>query len=124
MDHIRGRRPFVGSDVHIYDASYRASQYRSQIPSMRATQDTPAGSGTPIYDTLYSEYRRQFRTLPGDRAGEDSLRFTSFAQLHNDSLSPLHRTGGHREALPAALPPGSGLGSSNRMHGIWFPERA
>ncbi|WP_157536002.1 hypothetical protein [Kitasatospora mediocidica] len=36
-------------------------------------------SATPIYDELYSEYRRLFRALPGDRAGEEDLRFTGFA---------------------------------------------
>jgi hypothetical protein len=34
---------------------------------------------TPIYDELYSEYRRLFRALPGDRSGEEELRFTGFA---------------------------------------------
>ncbi|WP_143200524.1 hypothetical protein [Kitasatospora sp. CB01950] len=36
-------------------------------------------SATPIYDSLYSEYRRMFRALPGDRSGEEGLRFTGFA---------------------------------------------
>ncbi|MFF7457868.1 hypothetical protein [Kitasatospora sp. NPDC008115] len=36
-------------------------------------------STTPIYDELYSEYRRLFRALPGDRSGEEDLRFTGFA---------------------------------------------
>ncbi|MFG2331816.1 hypothetical protein ACGFMM_19565 [Streptomyces sp. NPDC048604] len=35
-------------------------------------------SQTPIYDRLYAEYRRAFRTLPGDRSGEDELHFRSF----------------------------------------------
>ncbi|WP_344441293.1 hypothetical protein [Kitasatospora nipponensis] len=38
-----------------------------------------APTPTPIYDELYSEYRRLFRALPGDRAGEEDLRFTGFA---------------------------------------------
>ncbi|MFF7637446.1 hypothetical protein ACFZB9_30510 [Kitasatospora sp. NPDC008050] len=38
-----------------------------------------APTPTPIYDELYSEYRRLFRALPGDRSGEEDLRFTGFA---------------------------------------------
>ncbi|MFI8518287.1 hypothetical protein ACIGEZ_10765 [Streptomyces sp. NPDC085481] len=46
---------------------------------MRPAQEVPAGlSATPIYDALYSEYRRSFRTLPGDRSGEEELSFRSF----------------------------------------------
>ncbi|MFC5666278.1 hypothetical protein ACFP3U_25295 [Kitasatospora misakiensis] len=36
-------------------------------------------STTPIYDELYSEYRRLFRALPGDRSGEEDLKFAGFA---------------------------------------------
>ncbi|MER7753618.1 hypothetical protein [Kitasatospora sp. NPDC097643] len=36
-------------------------------------------STTPIYDELYSEYRRLFRALPGDRSGEENMKFTGFA---------------------------------------------
>ncbi|MEU8839382.1 hypothetical protein AB0D97_09655 [Streptomyces roseus] len=39
----------------------------------------PAVSHTPIYDALYSEYLRAFRTLPGDRTGEEDLGFTAFS---------------------------------------------
>ncbi|MFE2547666.1 hypothetical protein ACFXGI_03820 [Streptomyces sp. NPDC059355] len=39
----------------------------------------PAVSHTPIYDTLYSEYLRAFRALPGDRTGEEDLGFTTFS---------------------------------------------
>jgi hypothetical protein len=38
-----------------------------------------APTPTPIYDELYSEYRRLFRALPGDRSGEEDMRFTGFA---------------------------------------------
>ncbi|WP_329568860.1 hypothetical protein [Kitasatospora sp. NBC_01266] len=38
-----------------------------------------APTPTPIYDELYSEYRRLFRALPGDRTGEEDMRFTGFA---------------------------------------------
>ncbi|MFE2874979.1 hypothetical protein ACFXG6_23680 [Streptomyces roseus] len=39
----------------------------------------PAVSHTPIYDALYSEYLRAFRSLPGDRTGEEGLGFTAFS---------------------------------------------
>ncbi|MFJ8299608.1 hypothetical protein ACIQ9R_27475 [Streptomyces sp. NPDC094447] len=46
---------------------------------MRPAQDVTAGaSPTPIYDALYSEYLRTFRTLPGDRSGEEDLTFRAF----------------------------------------------
>ncbi|MGW6983743.1 hypothetical protein ACWGE1_30590 [Streptomyces sp. NPDC054932] len=49
---------------------------------MRPARDrdaSPAVSHTPIYDTLYSEYLRAFRALPGDRSGEEDHGFTSFS---------------------------------------------
>lgn len=67
----------VGTYVHAYDPFLQP--YPSQIPSMRPAQDVSAGaSPTPIYDALYSEYRRSFRTLPGDRSGEEELTFRAF----------------------------------------------
>ncbi|MGW2455699.1 hypothetical protein ACWCTA_30900 [Streptomyces sp. NPDC001704] len=49
---------------------------------MRPSGDASgAHSPTPIYDALYSEYRRSFRALPGDRSGEEDLGFTGFAAL-------------------------------------------
>lgn len=60
---------------------------------MRPAQDPPAGyasgySATPIYDALYSEYLRSFRTLPGDRSGEESLGFTAFGTGMHGSSGP------------------------------------
>ncbi|WP_371478949.1 hypothetical protein [Kitasatospora sp. NBC_00315] len=50
------------------------------IPAMRPSYDAEhPHSATPIYDELYSEYRRLFRALPGDRSGEEDLRFAGFA---------------------------------------------
>ncbi|MET7620225.1 hypothetical protein [Streptomyces sp. NPDC005408] len=95
---------------------------------MRPAHDSTSGhSPTPIYDALYSEYRRSFRALPGDRSGEEDLGFRSFGTgLHGSRgglgghLSPVHpvhqtppgswqpypgnrpHTGTH---VPAALPP-------------------
>uniref|UniRef100_A0AAU2JM88 Uncharacterized protein n=1 Tax=Streptomyces sp. NBC_00049 TaxID=2903617 RepID=A0AAU2JM88_9ACTN len=47
--------------------------------SSRAPARTSTASHTPIYDTLYSEYLRAFRALPGDRTGEEDLGFTAFS---------------------------------------------
>jgi hypothetical protein len=67
---------------------------------------------TPIYDAMYAEYSRLFRTLPGDRTGEEDLHFKGFG------LDTVHGTGSfssdewpravlpHRTRTPAALPPG------------------
>ncbi|WP_327346718.1 hypothetical protein [Streptomyces europaeiscabiei] len=57
---------------------------------MRPTQDP---SATPIYDTLYAEWVRTYRTLPGDRHGEEELGFTGFGSLSRGS-------GGHRTTGP------------------------
>ncbi|WP_327413119.1 hypothetical protein [Streptomyces sp. NBC_01233] len=46
---------------------------------VRDRDSAPAVSHTPIYDTLYSEYLRAFRALPGDRSGEEDLGFTAFS---------------------------------------------
>nr|WP_240982759.1 hypothetical protein [Streptomyces sp. S3(2020)] len=47
-------------------------------------------SATPIYDALYAEYVKSFRSLPGDRSGEEELGFTAFGSL------PQELYGGHR----------------------------
>ncbi|WP_332112915.1 hypothetical protein [Streptomyces sp. ActVer] len=74
---------------------------------MRPVQDTAGTpSATPIYDALFAEFRKAFRTLPGDRSGEEELGFTAFGTgphggglygsgLHGSSLrgSGLHGTG-------------------------------
>ncbi|MFI8827941.1 hypothetical protein [Streptomyces sp. NPDC053431] len=68
---------------------------------MRPAQDVSGGlSATPIYDALYSEYRRSFRTLPGDRSGEEELSFRSFAAT----------SGGHRRPTGAGTASGAGAG--------------
>ncbi|MGW2560291.1 hypothetical protein ACWCXB_13795 [Streptomyces sp. NPDC001514] len=74
--------------------------FPSQIPS-----------ATPIYDALYSEYRRAFRTLPGDRSGEEDLGFKSFgAGLHGGRSGHSGHSGhtGFGSGLSSGL--GSGLG--------------
>ncbi|WP_392669387.1 hypothetical protein [Streptomyces sp. LN785] len=101
---------------------------------MRPSRDPSSGqSHTPIYDALYSEYRRSFRALPGDRSGEDELAFMAFGAglfgsrtslsahsgssghsgpgalgAHAGSLGSWQRVGRHAgRSTPAALPPGS-----------------
>lgn len=72
----------VGSYVYSYDvaAAHRQPTTSRSIPGMRPSYDAEHPySATPIYDSLYSEYRRLFRALPGDRTGEEDLRFTGFA---------------------------------------------
>ncbi|MFB8144731.1 hypothetical protein [Streptomyces parvus] len=57
---------------------------------MRPSQDPSGGpSPTPIYDALYSEYRRSFRALPGDRSGEENLGFSAFGAGLFASRAPL-----------------------------------
>ncbi|WP_326600762.1 hypothetical protein [Streptomyces sp. NBC_01803] len=85
---------------------------------MRPSYDRSTVSATPIYDSLCNEYRRLFRTLPGDRSGEEELRFRGF------TLSYGFGPGGPREyerrrndeasaaayaavAPPSDAPPGS-----------------
>ncbi|MFE7134280.1 hypothetical protein ACFVIM_25820 [Streptomyces sp. NPDC057638] len=64
--------------MHTYDPSRQP--YPSQIPGMRPSREPVVDpfSLTPIYDTLYTEYRRAFRALPGDRTGEEDLDFKPF----------------------------------------------
>lgn len=73
------------------------------IPGMRPAYEAERPvSATPIYDSLCAEYRRLFRTLPGDRTGEEDMKFTGFG---------LRRSYGSRDAerqLPD--PPASGTG--------------
>ncbi|MET7515475.1 hypothetical protein ABZS88_18760 [Streptomyces sp. NPDC005480] len=100
---------------------------------MRGTHESAGGrSATPIYDALYSEYRRSFRALPGDRSGEENLSFSAFGsgpyavhhstsgrhsasyhepqQVHSSPSAGSWHTNGRQHStgsnLPAALPPG------------------
>ncbi|WP_406112039.1 hypothetical protein [Kitasatospora purpeofusca] len=68
--------------MYSYDApaAPRRSAASRSIPGMRPSYDAEhPHSATPIYDELYSEYRRLFRALPGDRSGEEDLAFAGFA---------------------------------------------
>lgn len=63
--------------MHAYDVSRRQSYH--PLPSALSAQN-PSGcpSATPIYDALYAEYGKSFRSRPGDRSGEEELNFTAF----------------------------------------------
>ncbi|WP_344293676.1 hypothetical protein [Streptomyces synnematoformans] len=56
-------------------------------------------SGTPIYDALFAEYRRLFRALPGDRTGEEQLRFDAIMNTARPSLPAPPATGRLRSHL-------------------------
>ena len=52
------------------------------MPPYDAPRRFPGGpSATPIYDALYAEYVKTFRSLPGDRSGEEDLGFTAFGNI-------------------------------------------
>ncbi|MFD7443161.1 hypothetical protein [Streptomyces sp. NPDC059909] len=76
--------------------------FPSQIPS-----------ATPIYDALYSEYRRAFRTLPGDRSGEEDFGFKGFGGGRHGGRS------GHSGHTGFGSGVGSGLGSGGGQTSGW-----
>ncbi|OEV03163.1 hypothetical protein AN216_12990 [Streptomyces oceani] len=63
-----------------------------------------------MYDSLYAEYRRLFRALPGDRSDEEELRFRGFGTVHGTGTGrwgdprPLPRNLGSAPP-PVPLPP-------------------
>ncbi|MER7041831.1 hypothetical protein ACIOHB_33255 [Streptomyces microflavus] len=80
---------------------------------MRPSQEPSVGmSATPIYDALYSEYRRSFRALPGDRSGEENLRFPAFGAGLFASRAPL----GHSAPAGQDRHSGTGSGSGQSQH--------
>ncbi|MDR6978719.1 hypothetical protein J2X68_005451 [Streptomyces sp. 3330] len=87
--------------MHTYDVPRRPS-FQS-IPSARPAQDASGGpSATPIYDALYAEYVKTFRSLPGDRSGEDELGFTAFGNIpHHTSSYPAPRPGSFSSSYSA-----------------------
>ncbi|MFG2131063.1 hypothetical protein ACGFNV_25040 [Streptomyces sp. NPDC048751] len=79
--------------MHAYDVPRRPSL--QSIPSARPGQDPQGGpSATPIYDALYAEYVKSYRSLPGDRSGEEGLGFTAFGNIPYSTGSYVeHRSG-------------------------------
>ncbi|ARP73983.1 hypothetical protein LK07_06720 [Streptomyces pluripotens] len=88
--------------MHTYDTPPRRSSF-TPVPSARTTPEGIGGpSATPIYDTLYAEWVKTFRTLPGDRSGEEELRFSAFGTIP-DGTTPYgsHRTGSFSSSYSA-----------------------
>lgn len=90
------------------------------MPSPRTHEPEPpsATSATPIYDALYAEFRRLFRALPGDRTGEEDLRFTGFGQFHpagHPAGSPVGYGTGYPAGYPSAYPVGGEYAPSGGM---------
>jgi hypothetical protein len=97
--------------VQPYDVSRR--QPIHSIPSARPAQDHQGGpSATPIYDALYAEYVRSFRSLPGDRSGEEELGFTAFGNLPHAAGS----FGGHRSGSFSSSYSAYSAGAHNARH--------
>ncbi|MDT0381864.1 hypothetical protein RM572_24175 [Streptomyces sp. DSM 42041] len=108
-----------------YESSSDPAPRHGHVPAMRHPHGVSGAPGTsvasvypayprsatPIYDALYAEYQRLFRALPGDRTGEEEMRFERFERVGRlDSLRPLD--GGAwgeqpttRRPARAALPP-------------------
>ncbi|WP_436736258.1 hypothetical protein [Streptomyces sp. BBFR102] len=94
--------------MHAYDPSRSRPLPPSSIPSMRPARDLIDGrSSTPIYDALYAEYRRSFRALPGDRSGEEDLRFHAFGGPHGLRRPPQEPHPGHEERAGGSWTPPS-----------------
>jgi hypothetical protein len=123
-------QPYEPSRAH---RSFRDHGRITGIPGMRHNHDSHSAgrSATPIYDSLYAEYSRLFRTLPGDRTGEEDLRFEGFGTVHGTGTGQWGSGSWHVEewshdALPQrnahsapALPPGQHDGNTygHRAHG-------
>lgn len=109
--------------MHTYDPTRRPPQ-QSPIPSMRPAHEQAGGvSATPIYDALYAEYRRLFRTLPGDRHGEEGMGFTAFGTGPHGSFPDL-RYGMSYGGTPSGMTGGlSSVGYGMTQHGTMYqPE--
>ncbi|MBB1258021.1 hypothetical protein [Streptomyces alkaliterrae] len=79
--------------------------------------ELPERSATPIYDALYAEYRRLFRTLPFDRSGEEPLRFEGFGSLYpspSAASTGFHTRWQEERRVRAALPPARSEGLDHR----------
>ncbi|MCX4760930.1 hypothetical protein OG562_08100 [Streptomyces sp. NBC_01275] len=98
--------------MHTYDVPRR--QAYQPIPSARPAQDPQGGpSATPIYDALYAEYVKTFRSLPGDRSGEDDLGFTAFGNIPH----PTGSYNGHRPGSFSSSYSAYSAGAQSARHG-------
>ncbi|MGW5370768.1 hypothetical protein ACWER6_30905 [Streptomyces sp. NPDC004009] len=86
--------------MHAYDAPPPRRSAFASVPSARSGESPVASSATPIYDSLYAEWVKAFRTLPGDRSGEEELGFTAFG------TAP-HSTGSYRVTSYSAYSAGA-----------------
>ncbi|MFR9799964.1 hypothetical protein ACL02U_29325 [Streptomyces sp. MS06] len=116
--------------------------YTYDVPRRQGLAPRPLSgpSATPIYDALYAEYVRSFRSLPGDRSGEEELEFSAFGsrahrpfgyggaastgaysaysagaysarqQAQGQRLGHVGPQSARVQPLPAALPPGRSSG--------------
>ncbi|MDN3022039.1 hypothetical protein [Streptomyces sp. S.PB5] len=88
--------------MHTYDVPRRQSF--ASVPASRTAPDPLDGpSATPIYNALYAEYVRSFRSLPGDRSGEEELGFTAFGSVpyRSDSYGGGYRPGSFSSSYSA-----------------------
>ena len=103
--------------MHAYDVPRRQSF--QPVLSSRPAQDPPGSpSATPIYDALYSEWVRSFRSLPGDRHGEEELGFTAFGSLPHGASSYGGSYGGSSGSFGSFSSYSAySAGASNARHG-------
>ncbi|MGW0767880.1 hypothetical protein [Streptomyces sp. NPDC002676] len=88
--------------MHAYDTPLPRRALFSAVPSARAGQDVGVGpSATPIYDSLSAEWVKAFRTLPGDRSGEEELGFTAFGNMDRTNSFGGHRPGSFSSSYSA-----------------------
>ena len=70
-------------------------------------------SPTPIYDALYAEYVKSFRSLPGDRSGEEDLGFVAFGNIQRSTGT----YGGHRPGSFSSSYSAYSAGAHSARHG-------
>jgi hypothetical protein len=91
---------------------------------MRPSRDgSPGRSATPIYDALYSEYLRAFRTLPGDRSGEEDLDFRGFGTGMHGGRGGFFGYGGHTGHTAQANGHSGGQANSGGQQRGWHPHQ-
>ncbi|MFF1276938.1 hypothetical protein ACFVZC_26545 [Streptomyces marokkonensis] len=104
--------------MHAYDVPRRQSLASVPAP-VRPAQDSRSGSSaTPIYDALYTEYVKSFRTLPGDRSGEEDLGFTAFGNIpHSTGSYGGHSPGSFGASLVSGAYGAYGTGATDAGQG-------